>query len=180
MRKRLILSALLAMSLVGAASAQEGPVITAPASYSDVPAGIYAANAVKYVSQSGIMQGFPDGTFRGNEPLTRYQAALIFYRLLSEGLLSKLSPQGQTIVTEGMKDVAPELAALGARLTALETANTTLAARVAALETQVQSLSTATQPPRLRPPPTLEWTTSPPKLRTSPPRSRTSPPRLKP
>ena len=98
MRKSLILMSTLALSL-GAASAQDtttpaAPATTAapaPVTLSDVPAGHWAKDAVDKIVSCGLIQGFPDGTFRGNENLTRYQAALIFYRLLQSGQLASLS-----------------------------------------------------------------------------------------
>jgi hypothetical protein len=140
MHKRLLFPVFLALTLGGLSSAQEGPKVTAPASYADVPAGHWAANAVKYVSDKGILRGFPDLTFRGDAPLTRYQAALIFYRLLQEGGLSQMDNTGKDIVMKGMEEVKPELEKLGARLDVLEQANTDRDAVVLTLENSVKDL----------------------------------------
>jgi hypothetical protein len=53
-----------------------------PAELKDIPAGHWASEAIKVAANCGIVRGFPDGTFRGNEPVTRYQAAAIVARLL--------------------------------------------------------------------------------------------------
>ncbi len=53
-----------------------------PAELKDIPAGHWASEAVKVAANCGIVRGFPDGTFRGNEPVSRYQAAAIVARLL--------------------------------------------------------------------------------------------------
>ena len=53
-----------------------------PAELKDVPAGHWASAAIQVAANCGIIRGFPDGTFRGNEPVTRYQAAAIIARLL--------------------------------------------------------------------------------------------------
>lgn len=50
--------------------------------YSDVPEGHWASASIARLSQLGVVIGFPDGTFRGDEPYTRYQAALLNGRLL--------------------------------------------------------------------------------------------------
>lgn len=80
--KKLLL-ATLALLIVSGAAAQSFP---------DVPEGSYAEEAVARLADLGIIIGFPDGTFRGNEPFNRYQAALVVSRLLdlidSEFLLS--------------------------------------------------------------------------------------------
>lgn len=51
-------------------------------SFPDVAADHWAAGAVERIADLGIVQGFPDGTYRGNESFTRYQAALVIERLL--------------------------------------------------------------------------------------------------
>jgi hypothetical protein len=53
-----------------------------PAELKDVPAGHWASAAIQVAANCGIIRGFPDGTFRGNEPVSRYQAAAIIARLL--------------------------------------------------------------------------------------------------
>jgi hypothetical protein len=97
------------------------------AQFSDVPAGHWAKEAVDRITSCGLIIGFPDGTFRGNQNLTRYQAALIFQRLLTE--LEKggqcvnggqLSSDDLTTIRNGVQELAAELAALGVRVSALE------------------------------------------------------------
>lgn len=146
MRKVLLISSVLAV--MGAASAQNNtaPVTTAPAQVvlTDVPAGHWAKDAVDRIVSCGLIQGFPDGTFRGNENLTRYQAALIFQRLLSSGALANcgFSQGDMTTIVNGMQEVSTELAALAARVGTLETANADQAARIAALEERITNLNT--------------------------------------
>jgi hypothetical protein len=53
-----------------------------PAELKDVPAGHWASAAIQVAANCGIVRGFPDGTYRGNEAVTRYQAAAIVARLL--------------------------------------------------------------------------------------------------
>ena len=44
--------------------------------FSDVPAGHWAERAVTFVAvERGFMHGFPDGTFKGDQPFTRVQLA---------------------------------------------------------------------------------------------------------
>jgi hypothetical protein len=57
--------------------------------FKDVPPDHWAAPAVKELAAKGIMKGFPDGTFRGNQPVTRYELAVTlarFMRQVEEGL----------------------------------------------------------------------------------------------
>jgi len=56
----------------------------------DVPVNHWAYDAVKTLVEAGVLSGMPDGTFQGNQPLTRYQAALALKRLID--YLSKSLP----------------------------------------------------------------------------------------
>jgi archaellum component FlaC len=123
MKKRLValLAGLLTVLSMGFGLAQ----------FSDVPAGHWAKEAVEALAAKGILVGFPDGTFRGNETLTRYQAALIIYRLLQQ-IEEELKAKGTSPTVEAMssedlealknaiQELAAELAALGVRVSALE------------------------------------------------------------
>jgi S1-C subfamily serine protease len=61
--------------------------------YKDVSADRWSAGAIERVSQTGIMSGFPDGTFRPAEPLTREQMASILDRLrFRDGLFADVLP----------------------------------------------------------------------------------------
>src|SRR5690554_4674002 len=72
MKKFLI--SLVAFAFVGGAFAQS--------TFPDVPENHWAGGAVDRIADLGIVIGFPDGTFRGNEAFTRYQSALVVSRLL--------------------------------------------------------------------------------------------------
>lgn len=58
------------------------PVIASP--FEDVPENHWAYEAVKQLAAYGLIQGFPDGTYKGQEPMTRYQMAIVVARLLSD------------------------------------------------------------------------------------------------
>ncbi|WP_161882511.1 collagen-like triple helix repeat-containing protein [Deinococcus alpinitundrae] len=153
MKKILTIAATMALAL-GVASAQDtAPVTSATVTnFTDIPAGHWAKDAVDLIVQRGLIQGFPDGTFRGNENLTRYQAALIFARLLQTGALSAaaqpaatggLSAEDLATITKGMQDVSTELAAVSSRVDDLETASTAQQDRIAALEDQIAAMGDA-------------------------------------
>ncbi|GAA3995003.1 S-layer homology domain-containing protein [Deinococcus rubellus] len=152
MKKILTIVATMALAL-GVASAQDtAPVTSATVTnFTDIPAGHWAKDAVDLIVQKGLIQGFPDGTFRGNENLTRYQAALIFARLLQTGALSaaaqpatgSLSAEDVATITKGMQDVSTELAAVSSRVDDLETASTAQQDRIAALEDKIAAMGDA-------------------------------------
>ncbi len=50
------------------------PLKRSPLAFSDVPAGFWAGAAISKAYQMGFISGFPDGTFRPNQNLTRVQA----------------------------------------------------------------------------------------------------------
>ncbi len=58
------------------------PVMANP--FADVPENHWAYEAVKQLAASGLVEGFPDGTFRGAEGMTRYQMAMVVARMLSD------------------------------------------------------------------------------------------------
>ncbi|HEY8541360.1 MAG TPA: S-layer homology domain-containing protein, partial [Pseudothermotoga sp.] len=51
-------------------------------SFSDVPVNHWAYEAVTTLSKLGIVSGMPDGTFQGNNPMTRYQVAVAMKKLM--------------------------------------------------------------------------------------------------
>lgn len=50
--------------------------------FADVPQDHWAYEAIRVLTAAGVIEGFPDGTFKGDEPTTRYQMAMIVARLL--------------------------------------------------------------------------------------------------
>jgi len=67
--KRLLigLGVAIAMTFAGNAWAQVPP---------DVPPGHWAYDAIEELMRDGIIKGYPDGTFKGKAPLTRYEFAI--------------------------------------------------------------------------------------------------------
>ncbi|GIW29402.1 MAG: SLH family protein [Meiothermus sp.] len=115
-----------------------GAFAHAQTQFRDVPAGHWARQAVEFAVQCGLIEGFPDGTFRGNQNLTRYQAALIFFRLYQTNRLENTRPECRLAVERGAQEVAPELQQLQQRFAALERTTQDQAARLAALEAEVK------------------------------------------
>ncbi|MFN4072866.1 MAG: S-layer homology domain-containing protein [Thermus sp.] len=148
MKKRLVmlLAGLLTVLSMGFGLAQ----------FSDVPAGHWAKEAVEALAAKGIIVGFPDGTYRGNETLTRYQAALIIYRLLQQ-IEEELKAKGESPTLEAMssedlealknavQELAAELAALGVRVSALEDSAATKE-DIARLEAMIEELKAMPMP----------------------------------
>lgn len=117
-------------------------------SFPDVPADSYAADAVSQLVELGIVNGFPDGTFRGNDAFTRYQAALVVSRLLdvieeNSAAAGALSEEDLATVNNAVAELTNELTALADRVEALEAAPATPSADLSALEDRLAALEAA-------------------------------------
>ncbi len=62
----------------------------------DVPQGHWAYEYVRRLMELGVLEGYPDGRFRGSQPLTRYEFAVALARALQgDRVLSPPGPQGE-------------------------------------------------------------------------------------
>ncbi len=89
--KRFFVMLLAALTFTGVMAQQPiGAVQSAPAEFPDVPEGHWASDAIDLAVASGIIVGFPDGTYRGSQNLTRYEEAVIIARMINlfEGRLA--------------------------------------------------------------------------------------------
>ena len=55
--------------------------------FPDVPENHWAYEYVKKLADMGVLTGYPDGTFKGNQTMTRYEFAAITYRALQNGVI---------------------------------------------------------------------------------------------
>lgn len=96
--------------------------------FSDVPFSHWAYDAVNKLSAKGIIQGYPDGTFKGNKAVTRYALAMVtakmvanIEQMLESGIGSNLVTKSDLQTLEKLTvEFADELALLGVKVTALE------------------------------------------------------------
>ncbi|MBU1867233.1 MAG: S-layer homology domain-containing protein, partial [Candidatus Margulisbacteria bacterium] len=73
---KLIINLLLLFVLTGAALGQTDEV-----KIKDLPADHWAYSAVYDLIRLGVTKGFPDGTYRGDQPITRYETALFLSKI---------------------------------------------------------------------------------------------------
>lgn len=112
-----------------------GPVAAAPM-FPDVP-DMWAKDAVAALAAKGILEGYPDGTFKGDRAATRYEVAVIVARLLA-----RMEQEHATFATRADLDdvrklvtqLREELDALGVRVQSLEDNVGKLDRRVTELE----------------------------------------------
>ncbi len=68
-----------------------------PATFRDVPAKYWAANVISQVNDAGLVTGFPDGSFRPEDKITRAQALVILSKALN-------NPNADTAAVTRFKD----------------------------------------------------------------------------
>lgn len=107
-----------AVLVAGVACSFVRPAAATP--LADVPSSFWAAHAVAQLNADGIVQGYPDGTFQGERPLTRYEMAQVVAKAIdfvrAHGA-SRSDLQTLQGLTFALKD---ELDALGVRTSDLE------------------------------------------------------------
>jgi hypothetical protein len=97
-----------------------GAAMTASAAspFSDVESDSWAYEAVASLSDQNIVEGYPDGTFKGDKHITRYEMAQITARLLAKR--DSLSADQQSVVDKLSREYANDLSSLGVRISELE------------------------------------------------------------
>jgi len=90
--------------------------------FSDVPANHWAYQYIQSLAADGIIDGYPDGKFKGDRPLTRYEMAVVVARAVAklqenQSPVSKQDLDKLQKLIDALKD---ELDALGVRVTNLE------------------------------------------------------------
>ncbi|MDR7567588.1 MAG: S-layer homology domain-containing protein, partial [Armatimonadota bacterium] len=131
------------------------PGFTQP--FADVPTNHWAYDAIAELAAKGLIEGYPDGTFKGNQPLTRYEMAMVVARIIARieaiptppppevrradldavrrdlgAAVGRISVNERNIATlqRLVNEFRAELQALGVRVTALEEELQALRARL--------------------------------------------------
>ena len=79
------------------------PIATGAMTFPDVPENHWAYEYVKNLAERGYLKGYPDGEFKGDRAMTRYEYAAIIYRVLQNGAPSDGN------MTRSVDDFGPEL-----------------------------------------------------------------------
>ena len=64
---------------------QSGASVMKDVNFPDVPKDHWAYSYVKSLADRGLLEGYPDGEFKGDRTMTRYEFAAIIYRALRNG-----------------------------------------------------------------------------------------------
>lgn len=86
--------------------------------FTDVSSDDWAYQAVASFSDEGVIDGYPDGTFRGDKHVTRYEIAQIVARLMAKE--DTLNASQQETLAKLSSQYADELKDLGVRVAELE------------------------------------------------------------
>lgn len=92
--------------------------VSAANPFTDVSADDWAYQAVASLSDEGVIDGYPDGTFRGDKHVTRYEIAQIVARLMAKK--DTLNASQKETLAKLSSQYANELKDLGVRIAELE------------------------------------------------------------
>ena len=107
---------ILALAAVAALTAGVSAYAANP--FSDVTPDDWSYQAVSDLSVQGVVEGYPDGTFKGERNMTRYELAQIVARLMAKE--DQLNAEQQATLDKLAGEYADELANLGVRVSNLE------------------------------------------------------------
>lgn len=107
---------ILAIAAVAALTAGVSAYAANP--FSDVSTSDWAYQAVSQLSDQGIVEGYPDGTFRGQRNITRYELAQIIARLMANE--DQFNAEQRATIDKLAGEYADELDNLGVRVSNLE------------------------------------------------------------
>lgn len=92
--------------------------VSAANPFTDVSSDDWAYQAVASLSDEGVIDGYPDGTFRGDKHVTRYEIAQIVARLMAKE--DTLNASQKETLAKLSSQYANELKDLGVRIAELE------------------------------------------------------------
>jgi hypothetical protein len=111
--KKTLVTAITTALVVGAAST----TFAAANPFSDVPRDNWAYDAVTKLAQDGVVNGYGDGSFRGDATITRYEMAQIVAKAMAK---TDVSAADKATIDKLAAEYADELNNLGVRVDNLE------------------------------------------------------------
>ncbi|MDR3561832.1 MAG: S-layer homology domain-containing protein [Negativicutes bacterium] len=84
--------------------------------FNDVPAKHWAYDAVNKLAQAGIVDGYGDGTFRGDKTLTRYEMAQIVAKAMNKSVNS----EQKALIDKLSHEYAEELNGMGVKVAGMQ------------------------------------------------------------
>ena len=111
--KKTLVSALTGALVIGATAT----TFAAANPFEDVPADHWAYDAVAQLAADGVIEGYGDGTYRGDQEITRYEMAQMVARAMAK---SGVNGADKAMIDRLAAEFADELNNLGVRVAALE------------------------------------------------------------
>ena len=110
--KKTMVAALAAALTVGAAST----TFAAANPFSDVPRDHWAYDAVTQLAADGVVEGYGDGTYRGDRNITRYEMAQMVAKAMAK---ENVPVSDKALIDRLAAEFADELNNLGVRVSNL-------------------------------------------------------------
>jgi hypothetical protein len=119
MNKKLVasLAAAMVLGVAGTSFAAANPFV-------DVPAKHWSYDAVNTLAKAGIVDGYGDGTFKGDKTISRYEMAQMVAKAMAKS--EKADAEQKAIIDKLSVEFADELEGLNVRVTKLEKNASTL------------------------------------------------------
>jgi len=111
--KKTLITAITTALVVGAAST----TFAAANPFSDVPTDHWSYDAVSKLAKDGVIEGYGDGSFRGDQKITRYEMAQMVAKAMTK---SDVSAADKAMIDKLSAEYADELNNLGVRVANLE------------------------------------------------------------
>jgi len=115
------------------------PAVAGP--FTDVPTDHWAYDAIDKLQSEGFVEGYPDGTFRGNRSFTRYEMAMVVARIWDR-IVSELDTIKMNMTSGGVteEELQKELGLLRDLINEFSTELKNLGMRVDDIEKRLGSL----------------------------------------
>lgn len=84
--------------------------------FSDVPANNWAYGAVNQLAKDGVVNGYPDGAFKGDRTVTRYEMA----QIIAKAMHQTMTADQKAIVDKLAREYGAELDNLGVKVDGLQ------------------------------------------------------------
>ena len=112
-----------AMALTAAIVCTSASAFAAANPFADVPRDHWAYDAVAELADEGVIEGYGDGTYRGENEITRYEMAQMVAKAMAKE--DQANAQQKALIDRLAAEFSAELSNLGVRAATLKTASTT-------------------------------------------------------
>jgi S-layer homology domain len=129
------------LAMIAPAWADSAPAGASSAPFPDVPANHWAYDAVTQLKADGYLQGYPDGDFKGQRPMTRWEMAVLTERIVTDiqAKMPQLSPSDIDAIRKLVAAFGPEIDQVKQQIAALQGHQVTQDQQIAALQQEADA-----------------------------------------